>query len=355
LTTRQSTTALQLNSKQVGTLHGGPLHLITLQNNHITIHITNLGCAIMAIYTPDRNGAMKNIVAGFSHPQDYANNPCYFGCVVGRYANRIAGGRFMLDGRPVQLSVNNNNNHLHGGFEGFHTRVWTLEALQSEDDHVGVVLAYASRDGEEGYPGNLKAQVKYMLNQQNQLAVSYTAVTDKRTPVNFTNHSYFNLGGFEQLITDHILQVNADYYTEKNEHNAPTGRILPLAGTCADFTVATRIGDNINQFPRDKGFDHNYVLQQNGSSAPAATLEDPLTGRYLQVFTDRPGMQVYTANYWDGSITGQQGRAYVQHGAVALETQAFPDSPNHAAFPNTILEPGAVYESTTVYAFGVRG
>jgi len=309
----------------------------------------------MAVYTPDRNGVMKNVVAGFEQPEDYAGNPWYFGCVVGRYANRIAGGRFMLDGQQVQLSVNNDGNHLHGGFEGFHSKVWTLEALLREEDQAAVVFAYTSRNGEEGYPGNLKAQVKYTLNRQNQLQISYTAVTDQPTPVNLTNHSYFNLSGFEQpLITGHLLQVNADHYTEKNGRNVPTGRILPLAGTGADFTVATRIGDNIQQFPQDKGLDLNYVLKQPLLSTPAAILEDPLTGRYLQVFTDQPGIQVYTANYWDGSITGRQGRAYIQHGAVALETQAFPDSPNHAGFSRTILEPGAVYESTTVYAFGVR-
>ncbi len=353
LNTRQSTT-VALTSKQCGTLHGAPLYLITLQHENITVHITNLGCTLMSIYTPDRNGVLKNIVAGFEQPADYANNPWYFGCVVGRFANRIAGGRFMLDGQPIQLTVNNDNNHLHGGFNGFHTKVWALDSLIREGEQAGVVLEYTSKDGEEGYPGNLQAKVQYVLNQQNQLVITYTAVTDKRTPVNFTNHSYFNLSGFEQpLITDHVLQVNAAHYTEKNAHNVPTGRILPLAGTGADFSVPTRIGKRINDFLQDKGFDHNYVLSQG--PGPVAILEDPHTGRYLKVFTDQPGMQVYTANYWDGSIVGQQGKVYVQHGAVALETQAFPDSPNHAEFPDTVLEPGEVYEAVTVYEFGVKG
>ena len=355
MNTQQQT--LTVASKQCGFLHGAPLHLVTLRNGTVTVHITNLGCTVMSVYTPDRHGVVKNIAAGFEQPAAYEHNPWYFGCVVGRYANRIAAGRFTLDGRPVQLSVNNDSNHLHGGFEGFHKKVWELSSLIREDIHTGVVFEYTSKDGEEGYPGNLQVKVKYLLNQDNQLVMECTAVSDKRTPVSFTNHSYFNLTGFEQaLISDHLLQVHALHYTEKNDRNTPTGRILALAGTAADFSTPDRIGDRFVHFPKDKGFDHNYVLtrQQPGAIVPAASLEERQTGRTLRVFTDQHGLQVYTANFWDGSITGQQGKPYVQHGAIALETQAFPDSPNHPNFPNTILEPGEVYRTVTIYEFGVK-
>lgn len=355
MNTRRQT--LTVASKQCGALNGAPLHLITLNNGTVTAHITNLGCAVMSVYTPDRHGVVKNIVAGFEQPAAYEHNPWYFGCVVGRYANRITAGRFTLDGRPVQLSVNNDNNHLHGGFEGFHKKVWALSSLIREEGYTGVEFAYTSNDGEEGYPGNLQVKVRYLLNQYNQLVMECTAVSDKRTPVSFTNHSYFNLSGFEQaVITEHLLQVNALHYTEKNDRNTPTGRILPVAGTAADLSAPGRVGERFSHFPEDQGFDLNYVLtrHQHGAIVLAATLEESSTGRVLRVLTDQHGLQVYTANYWDGNITGQQGKPYVQHGAIALETQAFPDSPNHPHFPNTILEPGEDYSTVTIYEFGVK-
>ncbi len=353
MNTQQQT--LSLTARPHGALHGAPLYLVTLKNDTVTVHITNLGCAVMAVHTPDRHGNIKNIAAGFEQPLDYANNPWYFGCVVGRYANRIAAGRFELDGQIRQLSVNNGENHLHGGWVGFNRKVWALKEQIREEEHTGVIFEYMSKNGEEGYPGNLTATVKYLLNQHNQLIMEYTAVTDQRTPVNFTNHSYFNLTGFEApVINDHLLQVNAGSYTEKNGMNVPTGRIVPVQGSGADFMEPDRIGDRLQTFPSDMGFDLNYVLNGGTQDQPAAMLEDPGTGRWLKVFTDQPGIQVYTANFWDGSITGQQGKPYVQHGAIALETQAFPDSPNHRDFPNTILNPGEVYQTTTVYEFGVR-
>jgi Galactose mutarotase and related enzymes len=348
---------LSVTSKECGILRGVPLHLVTLENGTVTVHITNLGCTVMSIYTPDKHGITRNIAAGFDQPAAYEHNPWYFGCVVGRYANRIAKGRFSLDGYPVQLTVNNDNNHLHGGFEGFHKKVWHLSSLIREDSQTGVVFEYVSKDGEEGYPGNLRVKVKYLLTQDNQLIMECAAVSDKKTPVSFTNHSYFNLTGFEQaLISDHILQVHAQHYTEKNESNTPTGRILPLAGTAADFSSPGSIGERLTHFREDRGFDLNYVLtrQQPGDIIPAASLEEKRTGRTLHIFTDQHGLQVYTANFWDGSITGQQGKPYVQHGAIALETQAFPDSPNHPNFPNTILEPGEEYKTITIYEFGVK-
>jgi aldose 1-epimerase len=324
------------------------LHLITLKNDQVIINITNLGCTVTAIYTPDRNGVMKNIVAGFEDLKDYTSNEAYFGCVVGRYANRIAGGKFTLAGEQIQLSVNDGTNHLHGGVEGFHTKIWEIAAVIDKTDEVGVVLEYTSKDGEEGYPGNLQVQVKYTLDNKGKLSISYTASTDRSTPVNLTNHSYFNLSGFEQpLVTDHLLQINALYYTSKNSSNVPDGNVKKVAGTALDFLEPGKIGANIDQLKEDKGFDHNYVLETAGGITEAAVLYEPVTGRVLKVYTDQPGMQLYTANWWDGTL-------YPQHGAVALETQAFPDSPNHPSFPDTILHPGDVYAKHTIYEFGVR-
>jgi aldose 1-epimerase len=336
---------------------GKDVYWITLRNGDTEIRITNLGCIITSILTPDRVGVRKNIVAGFEEPGDYEQNPYYFGCVVGRTINRIGGGQFSLDGRIVQLSQNDGPNHLHGGFEGFDKKVWDLAEVIHREGEVGVTFSYTSRDGEEGYPGNLQVQVKYVLSPENKLLMEYRAVTDKKTPVNLSNHSYFNLTGFDNpLITDHLLTIHAEKYTEKNENNLPTGNILPLSGTPLDFSAPKKIGDHIDQFPLDRGFDHNFVLEaaQPGTLTPAAELYDPSTGRGLRITTDRPGIQLYTANWWNGALQTPDGRPYMQHGAVALETQSFPDSPNHTCFPGTILAPGDTYHATTVFEFIVK-
>lgn len=333
-----------------------------LSNGKVRVGIINLGATITLVETPDRSGRLKNIVAGFADQGRYWQNDYYLGCVVGRYANRIGRGRFSLNGEDIRLSVNNDGNHLHGGFEGLHRKVWRLHSRISSADETGIVLEYISPDGEEGYPGNLRIQVTYLLDKAGRFSICYTAVTDKSTPVNLTNHSYFNLSGFKSpTISDHWLRVFASTYTEKNAWNLPTGRLVSLAGTPMDFSTSRRIGENIDQLPLDKGFDHNYVLdgeagqdEAGGAVAlrPAAELYDPVSGRSLRVLTDRPGLQVYTANWWDGAIVGRQGIPYVQHGAVALETQAFPDSPNQSSFPDTILRPGDVYRTATIFEFG---
>lgn len=389
--------ALSATRTQYGELRGAPLYMITLENAAVTVQLINLGATVTAIYAPDRTGVQKNIVAGFSDPLDYLNNPAYFGCTVGRYANRIAAGRIVIAGKEYQLPLNNDGNHLHGGFEGFHTKIWRVVQSAKSKEEVGVIMEYTSADGEEGYPGMLTVRVQYVLDDKNQLHIRYTAHTDKSTVVSLTNHTYFNLSGFEQpLVTDHLLTLNAKTYTEKNDRNVPTGNILPVAGTPLDFTRPTRIGEHIHELPADGGFDQNFVLQpdyDSGASSatadadnektlplhagktaatipgdtenstfplvytgkmPAATLMDPHSGRALRIFTDQPGIQVYSANYWDGSIRGQQGKLYLQHGAVALETQAFPDSPNHPHFPDTILSPGDVYRRHTIFAFDVQ-
>lgn len=325
-----------------------------LSNGKVRVGIIDLGATITSLEVPDREGRMKNIVAGFSDPGQYWQNEYYLGCIVGRYANRIDRGLLRVDGEDIRLSVNNDGNHLHGGFEGLHRKIWRLHSQISSADELGIVLEYISPDGEEGYPGNLRIRVTYLLDKAGRFSISYTAVTDKSTPVNLTNHSYFNLSGFERpTISDHWLRVFAGRYTEKNELNLPTGRLVSLAGTPMDFSISRRIGENIGQLPLDKGFDHNYVLDGEGLR-PAAELYDPVSGRNLLVLTDKPGLQVYTANWWDGAVVGSQGVPYVQHGAVALETQAFPDSPNQPSFPDTILKPGQVYHTTTIFEFNIK-
>ena len=354
LTAHNELSTLSWSRTVCDTIDGKEVYRISLRNKEMTVGITNIGCAIMSIHTPDRTGLQKNIVAGFGKPEGYLRNPWYFGCVVGRVVNRIGGGRFDLEGRTVQLSMNDGNNHLHGGFGGLHTKIWDILKVIDDNGEVGVVFGYSSPDGEEGYPGKLDIQVKYCLNTDNQLKMEYSAQTDRKTPVNLSNHSYFNLSGFENpVITDHLLTIPADRYTEKDRNNLPTGQILPLTGTPLDCRAAVRIGDRVDKFPLDGGFDHNYVLEtvHTGRQLPAAELVDPFSGRRLRVTTDRPGIQVYTANWWDGSVTGDHGTLFVRHGAVALETQAFPDSPNRPEFPDTILSPGDGYHTTTIFTF----
>jgi len=335
----------------------GDVWSVHLTNQNLAIVITNIGCSIVSIEVPDKKGQHKNVVAGFSNLLDYKINRDYFGCIVGRYANRIAGGRFQLNGKEVQLPINNGPNHLHGGIDGFHKKLWAVHSIVEEAACAGVVFEYFSKDGEESYPGNLTVKVSYWLNNKNQLVIEYEAETDKPTPVNFTNHSYFNLSGFEQpAINDHYLQINAESYTEKNEENVPTGRILPIADTPLDFQKPKKIKEEVDQFPLDFGYDHNFVLKTDGNAelAFAAKLYEPESGRVVNVYTTQPGIQAYTANYWNGTISGPQEVPYSKHGAVALETQAFPDSPNHPSFPNTILRPGESYFSKTIYEFGVE-
>lgn len=328
--------------------------LISLENDGIEITLTNIGCAIMAVRTPDKNGVVKNIAAGLRGIDGYKINRDYFGCVIGRYANRIERGEFELNGQVYQLPVNDPPNHLHGGFKSFSQKIWRLEELIESHDACGVIFSYLSADGEEGYPGNLTVKVKYLLHPSGRFEISYTAVTDKATPVNLTNHSYFNLSGFEtDTILDHQLKVNATQYTEKSVINTATGRLLNVKGTVLDFTRFKRIGDGIDEFPADMGYDHNFVLDPvcGDLSIPAATLSDSCSGRILNVYTDKPGMQVYSGNYWDSTVTGEQGFIYRKHGGIALETQSWPGSISHAHFPNTILQPGEEYRSVTIFEF----
>jgi aldose 1-epimerase len=321
-----------------------PAATVILQNRDITVELTNIGCAITAIYTRDRHNIKKNIVAGFA---DH---------VVGRYANRIAQGTFNLNGKTWQLSVNDAPNHLHGGYSGFSHKVWEMGDTVENENECGVTFTYVSPDGEEGYPGNVMVMVQYLLNNDNQLHIVYRATTDKSTPINLTNHSYFNLTGFEdENILSHRLQLMAGEYTEKSVGNTPTGVLKKVFNTALDFTTPKFLGSDINCFPGDMGYDHNFILSHTATNKiiKAAVLNEETTGRMLTVYTSKPAIQLYTANHWNGSTIGRQGVAYKKHGAVALETQSWPDSVNHPHFPNTILQAGEEYNSTTIFEFGL--
>jgi aldose 1-epimerase len=341
--------ALSCSVARHGMLNGNEIYRITLGNGNITVGLTNIGCSIMSIHTPDRHGELANIVAGFNDPLAYTRNPFYFGSIIGRYVNRIGGASFKLDGRTIRLSDNDNGNHLHGGLEGFNKKIWRIRNSYYNEHEAGVLFDYTSRDGEEGYPGNLYTQVKYTLNAAGELQLTYHAVTDKPTPVNLSNHSYFNLSGFEvPHIDDHVMTIRAAAFTEKQQQNLPTGRIIPVQGTPLDLSSPKRLGERIRLLAVDRGFDHNYVLD---GMEPAVEVHDPLSGRLLRLTTDRPGLQLYTANWWDGSVQGAHAQPYRQHGAFALETQAFPDSPNRPEFPGTILQPGETWQTKTTFTF----
>jgi aldose 1-epimerase len=317
------------------------------------IKITNYGGIITHIYVPDRNGNFDDVVLGHDTLEGYLNRSRYFGALIGRYANRIARGCFTLNGVRYSLATNNGANHLHGGLKGFDKVVW--EAVEFDD---GVRLNYLSQDGEENYPGNLRATVTYSLTEENELRIEYFATTDKDTVVNLTNHSYFNLAGGETIL-DHELTINADAFTPIDETLIPTGEIRNVKDTPMDFSSMTSIGARINseyeQIRIAGGYDHNFVLRGNvGELNTAATLHDPKSGRVMEVSTTQPGMQFYSGNFLDGSLVGKGGRAYVKHSGCCLETQHFPDSPNKPSFPTTTLKPGQTYKTTTVYKFSAK-
>ncbi len=327
------------------------ISLYKLSNGNIDVEVSNYGCTIVSINTPDLHGSKKNIVAGFKNFNDYTKDHPYLGCVVGRYANRIAFGKFKIEETEHSLPVNDGKNHLHGGYIGFNKKVWKYEREIKGYDRVAVQFCYTSEDGEEGYPGNLKVSVQYVLAVEDELIINYEAVTDKPTIVNLTNHYYFNLSGFETpTIYDHLLKINAGRYTEKNENNVPAGHFKDVLNTPYDFLQFKAIGKHIHLLHDDRGYDINYVLDD---TSPAVELYDHFSGRLLKVFTDRPGVQIYTANWWDGTLKGSYSQPYLQHAAVALETQAFPDAPNHPQFPGTVLYPGQLFKTKTIFKFTV--
>jgi len=317
------------------------------------VQLTNYGGIVTSIKIPDKNGKVDEVIMGFDSIEDYLKEHPFFGAICGRYANRIAKGRFSLDGITYNLAINNEPNSLHGGIKGFDKVIWESAEIKAKDK-VGVLLSYLSKDGEEGYPGNLQVDVFYILDNNNTFSILYSAKTDKTTVVNLTNHCYFNLAGCDKPIYDLLLSINADKITEFDDTNIPTGKFVDVKGTPFDFRDPIKIGEQIRK--TSNGFDHNYVLNNSNDKTIKcmATLYDPISGRYMEVHTTEPGIQFYSANYLDGTLKGHNGIEYKKHHALCLETQHFPDSPNHPHFPSTILKPGETYFQFTQYIFKVK-
>jgi aldose 1-epimerase len=341
----------------LGTVDATDVDLYVLTNaNGMVAKVMNYGATLTELDTPDRDGKLDDVVLGFENLGGYLQKEPYFGAVVGRVGNRIAKGRFTLNGTTYQLATNDGPNHLHGGIKGFDKVVWDARVV-SEGKNPAVEFAYRSRDGEEGYPGNCTVKVTYALSDTNELSLSYVVATDMDTPVNVTNHSYFNLAGAENGgVLDHVLQINADRYTPVDATLIPTGELRPVAGTPMDFRQPTRIGERIAQAGGNPvGYDHNYVLNSGGGSlALAATVFEPKSGRVMDVLTTEPGVQFYSGNFLDGTLTGKKGVIYRQYAALALETQHFPDSVNQPGFPSYVLKAGQTYTSQTVLRFSAR-
>ena len=338
---------------------GKAVEIYTLTNAHgLEMRVISYGGIITSLKVPDRSGHLGDIVLGFDTIDGYLKDPPYFGALIGRYGNRIAKGQFTLDGNTFKLATNNGPNHLHGGVKGFDKVLWKV-VPGTDSTGVSVTLSRTSPDGEEGYPGNLQATVRYTLTDKSELAIDYRATTDNATLVNLTQHSYFNLADDSGDILGHELTIHASRYTPVDATLIPTGELATVDGTPFDFRKATAIGariaaDNV-QLKNGGGYDHNWVLDRSGSGLkPAARLVDPKSGRMLEVATTEPGLQFYSGNFLDGSITGKGGRVYRRRTGLCLETQHYPDSPNHPNFPSSILKPGQTYSSQTVFTFGVQ-
>ena len=341
------------------TIDGKVTNLYLLKNDHIKVYITNYGGRIVSLLTPDRSGQIGDVVLGFKSIDDYlsANGP-YHGALIGRVGNRIAKGKFELGSETYSLPINNNENHLHGGPEGFNNQVWEVKAA----DDSSITMNYFSRDGEMGYPGNLDIEVIYSLNNENELLITYKATTDKSTPVNLTNHAFFNLAGEANgTINDHLLKLNADQFTPVDKTLIPLGENRSVEETPFDFRTPKTIGRDLHlqetdlQMEYGGGYDHNFVLnkEKDGEMSLAAYVIDPKSGRRMDIFTEEPGIQFYGGNFMDGSDIGKYGKKFLYRESFALETQHFPDSPNQPSFPNTILNPGEVYQTKSVYKFSV--
>jgi len=344
---------MKIRKEIFGKVNNKEVYLFTITNpNGITVKITNYGGIITSIIAPDKNGNTDDIVLGYDNFQDYLDNPAYMGCIVGRYANRVAKASFTLDGIKYNLAKNIGEDSLHGGWKGFNKVVWNVEKFEAKTA-AGIKLNYVSKDGEEAYPGNLEVTVLFTLNINNELKIEYQATTDKATPVNLTHHSYFNLNGFmNQNALNHSLKINADKFVAVDEKYIPTGVLSDLRNSPLDFNISTNVGSRINQVPG--GYDHTYVLKNKNKFDLIAELSEPNSGRVIEVFTTEPGVQFYAGNSLDGSIKGKNGISYKKHYGLCLETQHFADSPNQPSFPNTILRPGEKYTQTTVYKFGIK-
>ena len=347
-----------VTSQRFGTMPDGtPVEAYTLRNaGGMEVKAIGYGAIITSLKVPDRSGNMADVVLGFENLDAYLKGHPYFGAIVGRYGNRIAKGEFTLDGKTYSLAKNNGPNHLHGGVTGLDKVLWTTATVAGQN---AVTFTRTSPDGEEGYPGNLSTKITYTLTDRNELIVDYHATTDKATPVNLTQHSYFNLAGDGAGdILGHDVTINADRYTPVDDTLIPTGELASVEGTPFDFRKPTAIGARINadhpQLKAGGGYDHNWVLNRSGEGLQlAARVVEPKTGRTLEVSTEEPGVQFYTGNFLDGSLTGKGGHVYAHRTGFCLETQHYPDSPNKPSFPSTILQPGQEYKTRTVFTFGV--
>ncbi len=354
-------TAKPMEKKAFGTTPDGKeadLYILTSKNG-MEVSITNYGGTVTSIRVPDKNGKLADVVLGYDTLDGYVADKVYFGATVGRYCNRIGHAEFSIDGVKYTLAKNNGDNTLHGGIKGFNKALWEARDV-TKGDEPALELKYTSKDGEEGFPGNLMTTVVYTLTNRNELKIDYSATTDKKTVVNLTNHTYFNLAGpGSGDVMKTVLRIEADKLTPVDSGLIPTGEMKSVEGTPFDFRKPTQIGARIDQDDEQlklgKGYDHNFVLIKNKPSGLtlAARAEEPTTGRVLEVWTTEPGVQLYTGNFLDGTIHGKGGTAYERRTAFCLETQHFPDSPNHASFPSTLLSPGQRYHTTTIYKFSV--
>lgn len=352
---------MKIEKEAFGEFEGKAVDLYTLMNaNGIEMKVTTYGGIVTSLKVPDKDGKMGDIVLGYNELKGYVENNPYFGCIVGRYGNRIGNAKFMVDGREYTLAKNNGENSLHGGIKGFDKVVWDAEAMTTADG-VAVEFRYVSKDGEEGFPGNLDVTVTYTLTNNNEFQIDYLATTDKPTVVNLTHHSYFNLAGEGSGdILGHELMMNADRFTPVDEGLIPTGELPSVEGTPMDFRTPTAIGARIDadyeQLKFGKGYDHNWVLNKPamGVMTLAATLYEPTSGRFMEIYTLEPGLQFYAGNFLDGSIIGKSGNAYEFRNGLCLETQHYPDSPNKPNFPSVVLRPGEVYRTTTIHKFSTK-
>jgi aldose 1-epimerase len=330
--------------------------MFRLKNDQgMSVSLMQIGATIYSIKVPDKNGHFDDVTLGLDHPEDYGENKAYFGCIVGRYGNRISKGKVSIDGKEYQLSVNDGANHLHGGLYGFNKMIWRKD----RQDKSCVKLVCHSMDGDQGYPGNVVLSIKYSLSEENELKIEFEGKTDKTTILNPTNHSYFNLAGqVDKSVLNHEVQIFADSYTPVSEDMIPTGEVAQVKGTPMDFSSLKRVGQNINedfdQLNFARGYDHNFVLKNSdGKVRKVAEVYNPENGRLLEVLTDQPGVQFYTGNWLKG-IKGKNAIKYRKHAGLCLETQGFPDAPNNENFPSTVLHPDEVYKQTTIYKFSIR-
>lgn len=354
--------AQMVEKKPFGKLADGrEVYEYTLSNtNGVKAKIINYGATVVSLEVPDRNGKFSDVVLGYDNIEGYVADKSYFGAIIGRYGNRIGKGKFKLDGKEYQLSINNGENQLHGGTEGFNKKLWTVDATDESNLGPSITLSYVSKDGEEGYPGTVKLTVNYQLTNLNELKINYTGTTDKTTILNPTHHSYFNLTGDpNKTILDEELWIDADKFTPVDKGLITTGELADVKGTPMDFRKPTKVGARINddyeQLKLGRGYDHNFVLNKHQELIPkVASVYDSSSGRFMEMWTDQPGVQFYTGNFLDGTVMGKNGIKYQFRTGLCLEAQHFPDSPNKPNFPSVVIKPGQVYRQTTIYKFSVK-